>query len=157
MTDYNNYLVVVVLFILYITHVSSAPDKTLRFNERGKFKIVQFTDLHYGYDEKENLKTSIVQGKLHFFNLQQLFKNITRIKYILILQNLIIEVILDAEKPDLVIITGDLVSGYEWDHNHRGFFKYLWAKLVAPMDERNIRYFFFSPSLLSQNSDPCIS
>lgn len=58
----HNHIVVVVLLFLYIILVRTAPDKTLRFNERGKFKIVQFTDLHYGHDEYENQQTAIVQG-----------------------------------------------------------------------------------------------
>eukprot|EP00026_Physarum_polycephalum_P007086 Phypoly_transcript_07140.p1 GENE.Phypoly_transcript_07140~~Phypoly_transcript_07140.p1 ORF type:complete len:451 (+),score=36.16 Phypoly_transcript_07140:269-1621(+) len=110
MTQHNFYSLVVILF-LYIPLAVTAPDKTLRFNERGKFKIVQFTDLHYGYDEHENQLTSIVQ-----------------------------DVILDAEKPDLVIITGDLVSGYEWRGMPWGWFKSLWEKLIAPMEKRGIRW-----------------
>jgi hypothetical protein len=62
MTYYNPCSLVVLILFLYIPLVVTAPDKTLRFNERGKFKIVQFTDLHYGDDEKENQLTSIVQG-----------------------------------------------------------------------------------------------
>jgi predicted MPP superfamily phosphohydrolase len=48
--------------------------------------MVQFTDVHYG----ENIFLDIQNRR-------------------------IMEEILDDEKPDLVVITGDLVSGYAWD------------------------------------------
>lgn len=37
-------------------------DRKLYFNEQGKFKIVQFTDLHYGNNQYENQQTAMVQG-----------------------------------------------------------------------------------------------
>lgn len=54
----------------------------LKFNSNGEFKIVQFTDLHYIYDDPRAKAA---------------------------LQN--IDVILDAERPDLVIVTGDAIWG----------------------------------------------
>jgi len=73
--------------------------------------VVQFTDLHYGNNEYENDQTSVVQ-----------------------------DTILATERPDLVIITGDLVSGYEWDGREPGWFQKRWKKLVAPMIKHNIRW-----------------
>jgi len=82
------------------------------FNEHGKFKVVQFTDLHYGNNQYENEQSAKVQ-----------------------------DAILAAEKPDLVIITGDLVSGYEWRQNGGvDWFKNLWQQLVAPMIKHNTRW-----------------
>lgn len=57
-----------------------AQRKTLNFNSNGNFKIVQFTDVHY----KQGLKESEVAIKL-------------------------INEVLDAEKPDLVVFTGDII------------------------------------------------
>ncbi len=71
-----------ILLFLIITVVSA----TLKFNKDGKFKIVQFTDLHFGeYDDLD----------------EQTYQMMVEI--------------LKAEKPDFVAITGDVVSGYAWD------------------------------------------
>lgn len=52
----------------------------LKFNDEGKFKIVQFTDIHYKYGKGGSKKA---------------------------IENM--NAVLDAEQPDLVVITGDLV------------------------------------------------
>jgi hypothetical protein len=59
----------------------SGQNAALHFNTNGKFKIVQFTDIHY-HPEKEGAEKSI-----------RLMKQV-----------------LDAEKPDLVVFTGDIVT-----------------------------------------------
>lgn len=56
--------------------------KELRFKEDGSFKIVQFTDVHWSDGSEIDLKT-----------------------------NLLMERILEAEKPDLVVFTGDMTYG----------------------------------------------
>ena len=61
---------------------AKAQSNTLRFNADKKFKIVQFTDVHYIYG---NPKSDI---------------SLERIKEVV-----------DAEKPDLVIFTGDVIYG----------------------------------------------
>lgn len=66
--------------IIAITISGQAQNKSLKFNNDGKFKIVQFTDIHYK------------QGK------QESEVAITLIKEIL-----------DTEKPDLVVFTGDII------------------------------------------------
>jgi predicted MPP superfamily phosphohydrolase len=48
--------------------------------------MVQFTDIHFGEDEPDDLD-----------NMR------------------LISDILEQEKPDLAVITGDVVSGYAWD------------------------------------------
>jgi len=53
----------------------------LRFNSSGTFKIVQFTDTHLGFDRPNSVETIITMRS-----------------------------VLDAEKPDLVIFTGDNVT-----------------------------------------------
>lgn len=60
----------------------SANAQSLRFNANGKFKIVQFTDVHYIYNDPRSAVA------------------IERINEVL-----------DAEKPDLVMFTGDVIYG----------------------------------------------
>lgn len=68
--------------ILALTLVSSAfgQEKQLKFNDSGEFRIVQFTDLHYN---SRKMESNIVLKR--------------------------IDEVLDAEKADLVVITGDFV------------------------------------------------
>lgn len=68
------------------TIACAAYAKQLQFNSSGKFKMVQFTDVHFGETDSDDQKNQKLMGE-----------------------------ILDKEKPDLVIITGDLVSGFAWD------------------------------------------
>ena len=67
---------------------SSIQAKDLRFNDKGKFKIVQFTDVH----------------------LRNLNGDYTELESIKLMGD-----ILDQEKPDLVVNTGDFLSGTGWD------------------------------------------
>jgi len=60
------------------------PDPVLRFNSEGKFKIVQFTDVHFQYDSYRSDSTLVI--------LKTVIKN---------------------EKPDLVVLTGDIVTSKE--------------------------------------------
>ena len=72
------------IFILLLTCFAlqlTAQQPTLRFNKQGSFKIVQFTDLHYSV-EKETVSAAALEC---------------------------INKVLDLEKPDLVVFTGDLV------------------------------------------------
>lgn len=69
------------LFVLMFGSLAVSSE-TLRFHEDGSFKIVQFTDLHYIYgDKRSDVVLSCLDG------------------------------VLDAEQPDLVLLTGDLIYG----------------------------------------------
>lgn len=57
-------------------------DPQLQFNKDGKFKIVQFTDTHLSYNNRESFDKSV---------------------------NVIMSIV-KAENPDLVIFTGDIVT-----------------------------------------------
>ena len=59
-----------------------AQKHELKFNKDGKFKIVQFTDTHVIYGDK---RSDVTMERMNE--------------------------VLDAEKPDLVIYTGDLIFG----------------------------------------------
>jgi hypothetical protein len=48
---------------------------------------------------------------------------------------------LEKLKPDLVLVTGDVVSGYMWDHS-QGYFEKLHKKFTKPFIEHNIPYAF---------------
>lgn len=69
----------IVLLLIAITQMK-AERYPLRFNSEGKFKIVQFTDVHY---QKDNPKSQIALE--------------------------MIREVLREEKPDLVVFTGDIV------------------------------------------------
>ena len=70
-----------ILMLVGVVSVAVAQDKKpLRFNADGDFKIVQFTDVHYRYGWEAS-KTAI--------------ENITNV--------------LETEKPDLVVFTGDVI------------------------------------------------
>ena len=66
------------LLVLAQSAYAQAPE--LKFNADGKFKIVQFTDIHWKYG---NPKSDIAGERM--------------------------AEVLDAEKPDLVVVTGDLI------------------------------------------------
>lgn len=73
----------VLLSLLFLTTViSNVFSQTLKFNPDSTFKIVQFTDIHYIYNDK---RADIA---------------LERIKEVL-----------SAEHPDLVIMTGDVIYG----------------------------------------------
>ena len=71
-----------ILLLLSITLSFSLNAQKLSFNNDGEFKIVQFTDMHY--DQGNPKSDTTLQ---------------------------LIPYILDAENPDLVIFTGDIVTG----------------------------------------------
>lgn len=68
------------LTLLLVTSYGVAQKSELRFSEDGKFKIVQFTDVHFKYG---NPASNVALERINE--------------------------VLDAEQPDLVIFTGDVV------------------------------------------------
>jgi len=70
------------MLILFINVMAKGdnPQHVLRFNEQGKFKIVQFTDIHFQYNS---------------------FRSDSAL--------LMMKMVLEKEKPDLVVLTGDVV------------------------------------------------
>lgn len=80
----------------------------LEIGSRARLKILQFTDLHYGENEASNSLTFALQSQL-----------------------------LDSEKPDLVVLTGDMVSGYAWDGS-KSWYAQLHARYIQPMRKRAV-------------------
>lgn len=79
-------------------------------NDNFEFTILQMTDLHFGDSEFQDSQTLIVMN------------------------NTINEI-----KPDIVIITGDIVSGYAWNGKN-GWTENLWKKYGQPFYD-NEQYF----------------
>src|SRR5690349_1521459 len=77
---------------------------TLRFGRRGPFRIVQLTDTHFSRPRRQDRRT----------------------------QALIADV-LDAERPDLVVLTGDVVSGWETPDAAAA-----WRAAVEPIVQRGL-------------------
>ena len=85
-------------------------DPKLRVNPNGKYTILVMTDLHFGDSDFQDNQT-----------LEVMNTTLTEIN------------------PDLVIITGDLVSGYAYD-GVKGWNERLWNKLTAPFIEHQKFY-----------------
>ena len=94
--------------------LDSAYDKTaaifedqfpmLRFNDKKRFRIVQFTDIHWHKGDEKDYKSQDLMRK-----------------------------ILDAENPELVVLTGDIIGGGPTDHPVSAV-----KELAKPMIERQI-------------------
>lgn len=73
---------------------------------------MQITDTHLGDSEREDDQTVKLMEKM-----------------------------LDIEQPDLVVLTGDMVSGYAWDGTRGWYFKH-WAKWTSPFMKKRIPYIY---------------
>ena len=78
----------------------SKEEHKLKFNEKGKFKIIQLTDLHLSDGDELDKSTLDVIRKL-----------------------------IDYEKPDFAAVTGDLVSGYNWN-NTEGWYEKFYLQIA---------------------------
>eukprot|EP01016_Furgasonia_blochmanni_P056425 TRINITY_DN9615_c0_g1_i6.p1 TRINITY_DN9615_c0_g1~~TRINITY_DN9615_c0_g1_i6.p1 ORF type:complete len:399 (+),score=70.17 TRINITY_DN9615_c0_g1_i6:61-1197(+) len=83
----------------------------LRFTANGQYSILQITDLHLG----PNLEAD--NGTYHLISL-----------------------LLNSTQPDLVVITGDLVTAGEWDKKSPDYFQTPWSKLEAIFAQHKQRY-----------------
>ena len=80
--------------LLLLSRLCVTSATDLRFSGQGSFKVLQLTDLHYSADLEDDNLSDAVQSKL-----------------------------LAIEKPDLVVFSGDMVSGYLWNDSGAGWFK----------------------------------
>ena len=74
------YISIICLFICAVS-TFAGNKAALKFNSDGEFKIVQFTDTHINTAEKTNLKSLDI-----------------------------IKTVIESEKPDLVVLTGDIIT-----------------------------------------------
>ena len=74
----------VITYLLLSISVKAQDKSSIKFNESGEFKIVQITDTHINLDKESNL---------------DVFDRVKKI--------------VGIEKPDLVVLTGDIITGSE--------------------------------------------
>lgn len=75
--------------------------------------MVQFTDIHFGEgDDKDKAAHDLMS------------------------------LILDLEDPDLVIVTGDAVSGYAWDGKESEWFEKTYANFTKALIEKGKHWAF---------------
>jgi hypothetical protein len=97
-----------------LVQVSKKPDFSgLHFTKTHEFSILQMTDLHFGEDALINDKTKQIQRNL-----------------------------IQSSHPDIVVITGDMVNGYEYDGHSINFFKPKWEQATAVFTELKKFYAF---------------
>jgi len=88
----------------YISPTSSSDYKTkFQFNKDGSFVILQLTDLHFGESEEKDINTTRVMNRT-----------------------------ISEIKPDIVILTGDSISGYAWDGKTKGWQESVWKRWTQP-------------------------
>lgn len=116
----NNTVLYICIYVVLL-HYTVNASVDLQFRADHTFKIVQFTDLHYG-DKIPSFDDMTTQYQ---------------------------RTILDAEMPDLVLLTGDIVSGdiYPSVYPSSCLSRYpgelkCYAQAVLPMLERNIPWAF---------------
>lgn len=93
------------LFFLSVITVSMAQNTELKFRKDGKFKIVQFTDVHFKYG---NPASNVALERINQ--------------------------VLDAESPDLVVFTGDVVYAAPADSGMR--------KVMEQVSKRKLPFAF---------------
>jgi len=85
--------------------VESCQRSPLRFRQDGTFKIVQFTDLHFGEGVREDAAT----------------------------QKAMTTVLQTEGDVDLVVFSGDMVSGWKWNRRDPLWYQARWSNVVAPV------------------------
>jgi predicted MPP superfamily phosphohydrolase len=80
---------------------TSKVEKKLRVREDGTFTMIQLTDIHYGETNKWDAQNDQIIGK-----------------------------IIETEKPDFTVVTGDVVSGYAWDGETKPWFSKIYDRFA---------------------------
>lgn len=101
----------IIIFGMLTGGTNSAYYGKLQFKEGQDFTILQFTDLHYGEHTIKDRNSAVLQEKL-----------------------------LNLTNPDLVVVTGDSVSGYAWDGRNTNFYSDCWKQWTKPMYKLKIPY-----------------
>lgn len=129
------------ILILAVSSSAFAQVNVLKFNDKGNFKIIQFTDVHY----KQGKQESAVAIEL-------------------------IKEVLDAEQPDLVVFTGDIIWAKPVEKGLDEVFapvierKIPWAYIFGNHDEEQgksreeiMNYVMQKPCCLSVHGDKTIT
>ena len=95
-----------------LTLAIGAVAAKLTLNSEGKFKILQITDIHYSENDDKDSKTTALLRDL-----------------------------ITWEKPDLAVLTGDMVSGYAWDQS-QGWYAKQWHKWTQAFKDTNQTYMY---------------
>ena len=103
----NKILLLILTLIIFTTSLSKTEKPILKFNSNGTFKIIQITDIHWRQSLPNKEGATQVIGEL-----------------------------LDAEKPDLVMLTGDIVSSEQTPKD--------WEEVLKPIIDRKIPWSFTS-------------
>ena len=96
---------------LFMTLLSFSLQKRFQFNQNHTFTILQVTDMHYGESDSSDIAST---NNLRFY--------------------------IEQTKPDIVVITGDLVSGYAWDSHNQSFYQKLWSQFSVVFNETQTYY-----------------
>lgn len=122
----------------------------LRFRTDGTFKILQLTDLHYGEsavldhqsDEASLAAASVLRPRL---NRRQRSAASRPPRLLSAVQ--VQKTVLAAERPDLVVFSGDMVSGWVCRPSDPrapdcgpGWFERRWRQLIAPVHAAGLPY-----------------
>ncbi len=101
-----------IIFLLLAISFTVASTKSLQIKEDGTFVILQLTDMHLCHEDQDIQMQDVMR---------------TMIK---------------ASKPDLVMVTGDLVSGYCYAelNEDEGFFERRWRRFIKPIEESDVLY-----------------
>ncbi len=108
---YSKIILPIFLILLLIPYTTPTYYKKLHFNTNQEFTILQLTDLHYGEGPNRDHNSTILTERL-----------------------------LNMTNPDLVVITGDSVSGYAWDGLNNTFYSDCWEMWTSPLTKLGIPY-----------------
>jgi hypothetical protein len=102
------------LFVLALITAAAAAS-SLRF-KNGQYKIVQFTDIHMGDDPLKDRQTQQVR-----FDYPKLARSCHRVfihhckRFACNCAQVIAKVLNSEDAVDLIVLSGDMVSGYAWN------------------------------------------
>lgn len=135
------------LLALLLAAAGASPQ--LRFDQQGLFKVVQFTDLHYGEDAGLDAQSDQVRAPILARACSHRMPTcISPVAPAALAQapanNLLAPqvqaTVLAAERPGLVAFSGDQVSGFAWDKLTPGWYAQHWRQLIAPAQAAGVPY-----------------
>lgn len=97
-------------WLIFLQILGALSLSPLNFNSNHEFNILQFTDLHFSNDLSTNQATKNLMASL-----------------------------IDKTHPDLVVITGDVVSGEKWDRTP-SYYQNAWSDFTSVFTEKEVKY-----------------